>query len=318
MKRLAFVFPGQGSQYPGMGRDLYEQFPSARAIFDTADRVLGYPLSQLCFQGPAEELRMTYHTQPAILTVSVALNALLQEAGIQPSVVAGHSLGEYSAHVAAGSLSFEDAVRLVRRRGELMHSALPAGEGTMGAVLGLERGQVEALCRQVMDEQPGWVVEPATYNCPGQVVVAGHTPAVQRVLELAEAAGSRRTQLLEVSGPFHSSLLKPAGDALAAELAGVAWNDPRYPLVTNVTGQVVHRASQAVQMLVEQVYKPVLWEDCVQTMIGMGVTAFVEVGPSRVLTGLIKRIDRRIPCYPVEGREDLEKLLALVKGDGVR
>src|SRR5690625_4897489 len=211
MCRVAFVFPGQGSQYPGMGKALYDAFPQVRPVFHTADEALGFSLSDLCFQGPAETLQLTYHTQPAILTVSVAVHTLLAEAGVKAHMVAGHSLGEYSAHVAAGTLSFEDAVRGVRRRGQLMDGTLPAGHGRMGAVLGLDRDAVEDVCRRVMAENPQWVVEPATFNCPGQIVIAGHTPAVERALEEAKTAGSRRTQRLDVSGPFHSSLLKPAG-----------------------------------------------------------------------------------------------------------
>ncbi|HEY8418423.1 MAG TPA: ACP S-malonyltransferase, partial [Limnochordales bacterium] len=266
-RKLAFVFPGQGSQAVGMGRDLYEAFPAARDVFHEADEALGFPLSRLCFEGPAEELWLTYNTQPALLTVSVAAYRVLAEHGVRPDVVAGHSLGEYSALVAAEALAFADAVRVVRARGQFMNDAVPAGTGTMGAIIGLEAPAVEALCAQV---QSG-LVEPATYNGPGQIVVAGEAQAVAECLELARQAGARRVQLLNVSGPFHCRLLEPAGRRLAEVLAGVEIRDPRVPVIANVTAAPVTTAAEVRTALVQQVSRPVLWEQTVRHLEGMGV-----------------------------------------------
>jgi len=311
-ERIAFVFPGQGSQAVGMGRDLYENYAAARAVFDAADEALGFPLSRLCFEGPAEELQLTYNTQPALLTVSVAALRVLEEHGVAPDVVAGHSLGEYSALVAAGALSFEDAVRLVRLRGQFMNDAVPAGTGGMGAILGLDAGVVERLCAQVEDG----VVEPATYNCPGQVVVAGHVAAVDRCLALALEAGARKVQRLNVSGPFHCSLLQPAGERLAEALEGVVIRDPRIPVIANVDAQPVASAAAIKQALIEQVSKPVLWEQTVRRLLADGVTLMIEVGEGRTLCGLAKRIDRDLECLACGDKSGVEQVLArLGKGE---
>lgn len=309
--RVAFVFPGQGSQAVGMGRDLYENYEVAREVFAAADEALGFSLSRLCFEGPAEELQLTYNTQPALLTVSVAAYRVLEQHGVVPDVVAGHSLGEYSALVAAGALSFQDAVRLVRQRGRFMNDAVPAGEGGMGAVIGLDAAVVESLCAQVAEG----VVEPATYNCPGQVVVAGHMPAVERCLALAQEAGARRVQLLNVSGPFHCSLLAPAGQRLAEALTGVAIHDPRIPVVANVNAQPVTTAGAIRRALIEQVSKPVLWEQTVRRLIDDGVTLMVEVGEGRTLCGLARRIDRRLECLPCGDKQGVQELLRRI-GEG--
>ncbi|HEY8496825.1 MAG TPA: ACP S-malonyltransferase [Limnochordales bacterium] len=310
---LAFVFPGQGSQAVGMGRDLFEGFAVAREVFAEADAALGFPLSRLCFEGPEEELWLTYNTQPALLTVSVAAYRILAQHGVQPDVVAGHSLGEYSALVAAGALEFADAVRLVRARGQFMNDAVPAGAGTMGAIIGLDGPAVEALCQKV---QAGFV-EPATYNCPGQVVVAGEAAAVQECLELARAAGARRVQLLNVSGPFHCRLLEPAGRRLEEVLADVVIRDPRIPVIANVNAAPVTTADAVRRCLIEQVSRPVLWEQSVRRMIDMGVGWMVEVGEGRTLCGLAKRIAPDLECLPCGDRVGLEKVLARHSGSGV-
>lgn len=310
---VAFVFPGQGSQAVGMGRELYEHYAAARAVFDEADDALGFPLSRLCFDGPVEELWLTYNTQPALLTVSVAALRVLAEHGVAPDVAAGHSLGEYSALVAAGALTFADAVRLVRLRGQYMNEAVPAGMGTMGAVIGLDGPAVEALCRQVT----GGVVEPATYNSPGQVVVAGETAAVQECLELARAAGARRVQLLSVSGPFHCRLLEPAGERLAGALEEVEIRDPRIPVIANVNAAPVTTAAEVRSALIAQVSRPVLWEQSVRRLVDMGATLAVEVGEGRVLCGLVKRIAPELECLPCGDRAGLEKVLARLSGGGV-
>ncbi|HLT58774.1 MAG TPA: ACP S-malonyltransferase [Limnochordales bacterium] len=312
-ERVAFVFPGQGSQAVGMGRELYEAFPVARDVFHQADEALDFPLSRLCFEGPEEELRLTYNTQPALLTVSVAALRVLAEHGIVPDLAAGHSLGEYSALVAAGALDFAEAVRLVRLRGQLMNEAVPAGTGTMGAIIGLEAPAVEELCRRV---QAG-VVEPATYNSPGQIVVAGEVAAVQECLELAREAGARRVQLLNVSGPFHCRLLEPAGRRLAEALASVDIRDPEIPVIANVSAEPVTTADAVRTALIEQVSRPVLWEQTVRRLAAMGAGWMVEVGAGRVLCGLAKRIAPELECLPCGDRAGLEKVLARKTGGGV-
>lgn len=311
-EKVAFVFPGQGSQAVGMGRDLYENYEAAREVFDAADEALGFSLSKLCFEGPAEELQLTYNTQPALLTVSVAAYRVLEQYGAVPDVVAGHSLGEYSALVAAGALEFTDAVRLVRQRGQFMNDAVPAGTGTMGAILGLDADVVESLCEKV----DAGVVEPATYNCPGQVVVAGHVAAVERCLELAQEAGARRVQLLNVSGPFHCSLLTPAGQRLAEALAEVTIRDPRIAVIANVDAQPVTTADAIRQALIEQVSKPVLWEQTVRNLVADGLTLMVEVGEGRTLCGLARRIERQLECLSCGDKSGVEQVLARLGKDG--
>lgn len=310
MVKLAFVFPGQGSQYVGMGRELWDQFAVAREIFEQADAALGFPISRLCFEGPAEELNQTVHTQPAILTVSIAaLKALQQTFPVAPAMLAGHSLGEYSAMVAAGAMTFTDAVRLVRQRGRLMQEAAPAG-GMMAAVLGLGREQVIQSCRQAAD---AGTVEPANFNCPGQVVISGSAAGVNRAMELCKAAGAKRCIPLAVSGPFHSSYMQTAGRQLAEALARLAVADLAVPVVSNVTARAVKTAAEARALLAQGVYNPVRWEDCVQFMAENGITTMVEIGPGKVLTGLVKKISKEMQTMNIEDRASLEKVLAQFK-----
>ena len=306
MGKLAFLFPGQASQYPGMGRELAANHPAARSVFDEADKALGFSVSDLCFNGSEEELKLTANTQPAILTASVATYRVLAENGVQPAFVAGHSLGEFSALVAVGGLEFADAVRLVRRRGEYMQSAVPEGVGAMAAILGLAPAQVAGICRQAAD---GQVVAPANLNSPEQTVISGHAEAVKRVVELASAGGAKRAVMLPVSAPFHSSLMQPAAVRLEVDLRATAFHTLRVPLVNNADAELTTSGDEAREALVRQVTLPVRWEESIRELIDQGVNTFVEVGPGRVLTGLLRQIDRSIHVFNVEDEKSLRSTL---------
>ena len=286
---IAFVFPGQGAQTVGMGQALVEAFPEARAVFDEADATLGFPLSDLCFNGPEDQLALTEHTQPAILTASTAAYRVLAARGLRPAMVAGHSLGEYSAHVAAETFSFADAVRVVRHRGQYMQAAVPAGAGAMAAVLGLDAEAVAAVCAEAAE---GDVVSPANLNAPGQVVIAGAAAAVARAGELAKARGARRVIALNVSAPFHCALMTPAQARLEPELRALAVQAPAFPVVANVDGAVKLDGATTIDALVAQIPGAVRWEDSVRRLASAGVRAYVEVGPGTVLAGLVRKIDR--------------------------
>ncbi|RME32446.1 MAG: [acyl-carrier-protein] S-malonyltransferase [Deltaproteobacteria bacterium] len=303
---LAFLFPGQGSQATGMGQDLFEQFPVARQIFEEANDALGFDLAGLCFNGPDEKLKLTENTQPAILTHSIAaLRVLQQEAGLEPDLVAGHSLGEYSALVAAGALTFADAVRTVRARGQFMQQAVPVGEGAMAAVLGLDPGTLRSVCAEAAQ---GRVVAPANFNSAGQVVIAGHADAVGRAVELAKEKGAKRALPLPVSAPFHCELMKPAADQLAEVLAGIEVADLRVPVVTNVEARPNTDASRVRDLLVTQVCAPVRWEESMQYMVDQGVNRFIEIGPGKVLIGLIKRLARGAVLQNFGTVQDLDEV----------
>lgn len=309
--KAAFVFPGQASQYAGMGKELYRDFPEAAAVFKRADDALGFPLSRLCFEGPEDELNLTANTQPAVLTTSVAcLEVLNTLGGPVPCAVAGHSLGEYTALVAAGSLVFEDAVRLVRKRGQYMQEAVPVGEGGMAAVMGIDTGLVVETCKKA--SQYG-VVEAVNLNCPGQVVIAGDTAGLKAVGPLLKEAGARRVMQIPVSAPFHSSLMVPAAKRLEEDLAKVTVADPKVPVVANVSADLVCTGPEVKESLIRQVYSPVRWEECVLKLISLGADTFVEVGPGKVLSGLIKKISREVSILNVEDRSSLEKILALTR-----
>jgi [acyl-carrier-protein] S-malonyltransferase len=302
--KIAYVFPGQGSQAVGMGQDVYHSNPESKQVFQSADEALGFSLSELIFQGPEEELKKTFHTQPALLTTSLALFEAFKHKGVQADYVAGHSLGEYSALVAAGVLSFKDAVQIVRLRGEFMEKAVPGGQGAMAAVLGAERAELAQLCIRI--SQDVGAVEMANINCPGQIVVSGSKEGVQAVVEQGKEIGAKRVILLEVSGPFHSSLMKPAAELLAVELQKVTLIPPSIQVVANVTALPVHDPNQICQLLVKQVYSPVLWEDTVLWLISQGVDSFIEIGSGSVLTGLIKKIDKTVRAVAINSKEAIE------------
>lgn len=300
------MFPGQGAQYAGMGRGLVQEYPAASAVFDEADRALGFALSRLCFEGPEDELRLTVNTQPAILTVSVAIDRILAERGIRPDFAAGHSLGEYSALVAAGAIELPDAVRTVRRRGQYMQEAVPVGQGAMAAILGLDADAVAAVCAEMAQ---GEVVAPANYNAPVQTVIAGHRTAVERAVEAARAAGAKRALLLPVSAPFHSRLMLPAEVRLVADLDALTFADLEIPVVTNVDAQPVRTGSDARDALKRQPSRPVRWTETVRFLLGSGVDTFVEVGPGKVLTGLVRSIEKSATMLNAEDESSLDQVL---------
>jgi [acyl-carrier-protein] S-malonyltransferase len=306
---IAFIFPGQGSQSVGMGRGFSEASAAARRVFEEANEALGVDLRRVMFEGPEAELALTANTQPAVLTASVAAAAACAERGLKPALVAGHSLGEYSALVVAGALRLADAVRVVRRRGELMQAAVPVGTGAMAAIMGVGAGVVETVCAEAAH---GEVVEIANVNSEQQIVIAGHRSAVERAVALVKERGGRKSVLLPVSAPFHCALMAPAAEGLAHELARVTVSDPTIPVVRNVDGGVTQRAADVVPFLLRQVASPVRWTDCVQRLAAEGATAFAEVGPGRVLTGLVKRIVADARTVTVEDPDGLDKALGVL------
>jgi [acyl-carrier-protein] S-malonyltransferase len=301
---IAFLFPGQGSQAVCMGQDLAEKFPVARRTFEEADEALGTKLSQLCFDGPEDQLRLTENTQPAILTVSVAAWRVLDEKGIKPAFVAGHSLGEYSAHVASGTISFDDAVRTVRNRGKYMQEAVPVGTGAMAAILGMNLDAVGAICG---DAAQGEVCEPANINSPEQIVISGRAGAVERAVKLAQERGAKRAVMLPVSAPFHCSLMRPAQERLAADLQKLEFSQPRFPVISNVYASPIEDAESAREALIRQVTGSVKWSESMQLLVSRGAQTFIEVGPGKVLCGLMRQIDRSKKCVNVEDDASLQK-----------
>ena len=303
----ACIFPGQGAQYTGMGRDIYEQYPEAREVFDKADEILGFSISSLCFEGPEKALKLTENTQPAVLTTSIAMLRVLEaRTDLRPDYLAGHSLGEYSALVCAGALSFEDAVLAVHMRGKFMQEAVPVGTGTMTAVMKIKEARLRELCGEVSRE--GHIVVCANINCPGQYVLSGHTAAVREVADLAKGEGAMVIPLA-VSAPFHSPLMKKAADALADWLDRITFSDLEIPLINNADAKFIHTGADAKDSLIRQMQAPVRWEESVRKLIGKGTGRFVEIGPGKVLSGLMKRIDRSVKTVNVSDPASIEKFM---------
>ena len=311
MKRIGFVFPGQGSQYVGMGKDLFDRSPAAREVFEEANEALGYDIGKLCFQGPEEDLKLTANTQPAILTASVAVLRMMQsEREILPVVAAGHSLGEYGALVAAGGLPFAEAVRLVHLRGKFMQEAVPVGTGAMAAIVGMTGPEVESLCREAAQ---GEVLSPANFNSPGQIAIAGHAAAVQRAVEMVSRQAGKKAVPLPVSAPFHCSLMRPAGERLKAELDQAEVGDLHFPVLSNAEADFYPGKGKIRDLLVKQVDHPVRWEECMQKLLATGANLVMEVGPGKVLSGLMRRISREAKMANVEDGASWEKAQELLK-----
>lgn len=306
MSKLAFLFPGQASQHPGMGRDLAENFPESRGVFDEADAALGLAISKLCFEGSEDDLKLTENTQPAILTVSMAAYRAMEKRGITPDFVGGHSLGEYSGLVAAGALDFGTAVKLVRNRGKYMQEAVPHGEGAMAAIMGLSPSDVAEICKKAADHD---VVSPANLNSPEQTVISGKAAAVKRAVEIASQSGAKRAVILPVSAPFHCALMEPAQKRLEPELRAAAFSALRVPLITNVDAEAITSGEEARDALIRQVTMPVRWLDSMHELLEGGATIFVEVGPGKVLSGLLRQIDRSVRCFNVEDSASLKSTL---------
>jgi [acyl-carrier-protein] S-malonyltransferase len=306
MMKTAFIFPGQGAQYVGMGKDFYDHYPEAVRVFELASQSVGYDMKKMCFEGPADVLEMTENTQPAILTASIAALSVLETTGLKADVVAGLSLGEYSALVAAGSIKIEDAVPLVKARGKFMQEAVPVGVGKMAAIIGLSRDQIYELCEV---SRSAGIVEPANFNSPGQVVIAGETAAIERAVELAKEFGAKKAIILPVSAPFHCSMLKPAGLRLAETLKEIEISDPNIPIIANINAKYIQNPAEIKQALERQVSHSIYWEDTIEQMAADGVSRFIEVGPGKVLSGFVKRIVKDAVIHNIEDRSTLEKLL---------